>query len=116
MTRKGLVEVLLDNKIEYITIVQNPDYCGGHKFSVLFNLTADEAEEFVRDEPFTYVAWHGDASDAARHHHMLFYEHVERFHEPPVDYPVGLDELVLNQLSWNQYYEEAMAGTLEPAM
>lgn len=116
MTRKGLVEVLLDNKIESITIVQNPDYCGGHKFSALFNLTADEAEEFVRDEPFTYVAWHGDASEAARHHHKLFYEHVERFHEPPVDYPVALDELVLNQLSWNHYYEEAQAGTLEPAM
>ena len=99
MTRSEFTAMLLDNHISSVAIIRVPDYCGGHKFDALLNMSREEVDEWLQDQDFTYLEWYGDASDAARHHNTIFWSHVERFHEEPMDYPYSLEELVMAAIS-----------------
>lgn len=99
MTRKEFTAMLLDNHISSVAIIRVPDYCGGHKFDALLNMSREEVDDWLQDQNFTYLEWSGDASDAARHHNDVFYSHVERLHEEPVDYPYTMEELIKEAIS-----------------
>ena len=99
MTRREFTQMLLDNQISSVAIVQVPDYCGGHKFNALLNMSREEIGEWLQDQDFTYLEWYGDASDAIKHRKDIFWSHVERFHEEAMDYPYTMEELIMEVLS-----------------
>jgi hypothetical protein len=99
MTRKEFTQMLLDNHISSVAIIRIPDYCGGHKFNALLNISREEVDEWLQNQDFTYLEWYGDASDAAKNKNLAFWSHVERFYEEPMDYPYILEELIIEALS-----------------
>lgn len=99
MTRKEFTQMLLDNHISSVAIIRVPDYSGGHKFNILLNMSKDEVDEWLQNQDFTYLEWYGDASEVVRHHNDVFYSHVERFHEEPLDEPYTMEELIMEALS-----------------
>jgi hypothetical protein len=111
MTRKDFTSILLDNSIDYITIVRVPDWNGGHSYKAVLN------EPDYKTGDFEYIEFEGDASKAASHHSMEFYAHREPFHEEAYDFFDGsLADLVVEELGRIQEFREAQTGTLEPAM
>ena len=99
MTHKEFAKVLLDNNVSSVAIIRVPDYCGGHKFEALLNMEEGEISKWLQDQDFTYLEWYGDASSATRHHNDIFWSHVERFHEEPIDYPYALEEIVISSMA-----------------
>ena len=95
MTRKEFTTMLLDNHISSVGIIRVPDYEGGYFFKALLNMSMEEIYEWLENKNFTFLEWYGDVSDAARHHNMIFYSHVEVFHEEPKDYPDTMEELII---------------------
>lgn len=99
MTRKQFTKYMLDKHINSVAIIRVPDYCGGHKFDALPNMSREEVDEWLQDQDFTYLEWYGDASNAVKHHNDVFWSHVERFHEEPMDYPYALEEIVISSMA-----------------
>lgn len=92
-------------------ITRVPDWNGGHDYSAVLN------NPDYKTGDFEYIEFEGDASKAASHHSMEFYGHREPFHEEPYDFFAGtLADLVVEEISRIQEFEEAKCGSLEPAM
>lgn len=79
----GKVQNLIDNGVKSVSIIQSPDYCGGHKQSLCFS--SNEDEDWWADLPdFTYVEWNGRPIDLLIQDPWLN-NHYEPFHEEPGD-------------------------------
>lgn len=95
MKKAEFRELLLARRVKTVTVLSNPDYCGGCRHSILFNLSREEAYDNLSD--YTYVEWWGDTTEILRHRNMVFSDHFEPFHEEAYDFERTLEELILER-------------------
>ena len=100
MTKKEIIEALLENGIVKIQIIRVPDWNGGHYMRGV--LLKKGEPEYGEDRPlgdFHYVEFSGDISRAISHLGDKFWEHYEPRWQQPRDYYPTLRALITSALA-----------------
>lgn len=101
MTKKEIIESLLENEIVKVQVIRVPDWNGGCREKCVL-LKKGDAEYGENDRPlgdFTYVEFSGDSSKAVSHLGDEFWEHYEPRYEKPRDYYPTLRALITSALA-----------------